>query len=77
MRTDGAVAAYGWTPHAFITEGLLDFCFTDADDRRGGNQISFVIQRVRAMLQRHVFPSTSTRGGAAVIVAAAPRRGAT
>jgi hypothetical protein len=72
MRTDGAVAAYGWTPHAFITEGLLDFCFTDADDRRGGNQISFVIQRVRAMLQRHVFPSASTRGGAAVIVPQVP-----
>jgi uncharacterized protein len=72
MRTDGAVAAYGWTPHAFITEGLLDFCFTDADDRRGGNQISFVIQRVRAMLQRHVFPSASARGGAAVIVRQVP-----
>ena len=72
MRTDGAVAAYGWTPHAFITEGLLDFCFTDADDRRGGNQISFVIQRVRAMLQRHVFPSASTGGGAAVIVRQLP-----
>jgi uncharacterized protein len=67
-RTDGRVAAFGWTPFEFICEGLLDFCFADPGDARGGNQVSFVVQRVRAMLQRHAYPSASTPGGAAVVV---------
>jgi DNA helicase HerA-like ATPase len=67
-RTDGKVAAFGWTPFDFIREGLLDYCFTDTDERRGGSQVSFVIQRVRSMLQRLAYPSASIPGGAAVIV---------
>lgn len=45
---------YGWTPEAFIREGLLRFCFTDGDERQ--TQVGFVEQVVRAELARHAYP---------------------
>ena len=57
-RQDAAI--YGWTPERFIREGLLRFCFTDADDR--GTQVGFVEQVVRAELARHAYPLENEPG---------------
>ncbi len=45
------VDVFTWTPRELIDEGLLRFCFTDANDQR--NQIPFVLERVQAQLRRH------------------------
>jgi DNA helicase HerA-like ATPase len=57
-RPDARV--YGWTPEAFIREGLLRFCFTDGDDRQ--TQVGFVEQVVRAELARHAYPLEGEEG---------------
>jgi DNA helicase HerA-like ATPase len=44
------VDVFTWTPRELIDEGLLRFCFTDANDQR--NQIPFVLERVQAQLRR-------------------------
>ena len=48
------VKVFGWTPHAFVLEGLLRFCFADASDMR--SQLSFVEERVRGELLRRAVP---------------------
>ncbi len=48
------VRVFGWTPHQFVLQGLLRFCFTDASDMR--NQLSFVEERVRGELLRRAVP---------------------
>jgi DNA helicase HerA-like ATPase len=53
-RVGDEVRAYAWSPLEFIRQGLLRFCFTDADDSR--NQLSFVEQRVRIQLARWAYP---------------------
>ena len=55
---------YGWTPERFIREGLLRFCFTDADDR--GTQVGFVEQVVRAELARHSYPLENEPGAVVI-----------
>jgi hypothetical protein len=48
------VRVFGWTPHRFVLEGLLRFCFSDASDMR--SQLSFVEERVRGELLRRCVP---------------------
>jgi hypothetical protein len=59
-RPAADVRPFGWSPQAFITQGLLRFCFTDASDQR--NQISFVEQRVRIQLARWAYPMEDEPG---------------
>lgn len=54
------VVAFAWSPMEFIRQGLLRFCFVDADDAR--NQISFVEQRVRVQLARWAYPLENEPG---------------
>ena len=61
-RQDASI--YGWTPERFIREGLLRFCFTDADDR--GTQVGFVEQVVRAQLARHAYPLENEPGAVVI-----------
>ena len=56
----GSVAAFGWTPLEFISQGLLAYILADADDAL--NQLSFVEQRVRAALIRWAWPAHGTPG---------------
>jgi DNA helicase HerA-like ATPase len=52
-RDSRNVVAYAWSPKDFIRQGLLRFCFTDAEDSR--NQLSFVELRVRLQLLRWAY----------------------
>ena len=49
-RTEG-VAAFRWTPYEFVSDGLLQFLFTDPADAR--QQLTFVAERVGLQLQRY------------------------
>jgi uncharacterized protein len=60
----GDVTAFGWTPLEFVTEGLLAYILSDADDNL--NQLSFVEQRVRSALVRWAWPAQG-RPGALVL----------
>ncbi len=62
-RPQRDVTVYGWTPREFVRRGLLEFCFSDREDRRGQNQVSFVEQRIRAKLAKHAFPHPTEMGG--------------
>ena len=64
-RDRGSVVAYGWTPWDFIRQGLLQFLFTDDDDRR--TQVGFVEQQVRIQLARHAHPLEGDGAGAVVL----------
>jgi hypothetical protein len=48
-RLEG-IDVFAWTPREFIDLGLLEFCFTDANDAR--NQLPFIRERVQQQLQR-------------------------
>lgn len=61
-RSVDEVSVYGWSPMEFVRQGLLTFCFADADDAR--NQLSFVEQRVRLQLARHAYPLDGEPGAA-------------
>lgn len=58
-RTDREFEIYGWTPLEFIRRGLLQFVFSDVREQ---NQISFVVDHIRAALVRHAVPSAHTVG---------------
>lgn len=60
------VNAYGWTPEQFIREQLLQFCFTEEDER--STQVGFVEQQVRVQLLRRLRRLAGDRSGAAVIL---------
>ena len=62
------VVPFGWTPEDFIRQGLLQFCFTDPNDR--DTQVSFIEQRVRTQLLRHAYPCIGKPG--AVVLADPP-----
>ena len=64
-RDHESVVAYGWTPWEFIRGGLLQFLFTEDDDRR--TQIGFIEQQVRVQLLRHAHPLEGDAGGAIVL----------
>src|SRR5438309_9866367 len=53
-RPQNELTVYGWSPQEFIRRGLLQFCFTDANDR--SNQLSFIEQRFRVQLARWAWP---------------------
>lgn len=63
------VKVFGWTPHAFVLEGLLRFCFADASDMRG--QLSFVEERVRGELLRRAVPVLDHPGSVGLLAGAA------
>jgi hypothetical protein len=65
-RQDAAI--YGWTPEVLIRQGLLRFCFTEADDR--GTQVGFIEQVVRVELARHAYPLENEPG--AVVICEEP-----
>jgi len=48
-RLEG-IDVFAWTPREFIDLGLLEFCFTDANDAK--NQLPFIRERVQQQLQR-------------------------
>ena len=48
-RLEG-IDVFAWTPREFIDLGLLEFCFTDANDAK--NQLPFIRDRVQQQLQR-------------------------
>jgi len=64
-RARDSVVAYGWTPWEFIRRGLLQFLFTEDDDRR--TQIGFIEQQARVQLLRHAHPLEGDDGGAVVL----------
>lgn len=66
-RRDNEYTIFGWTPLEFVKRGLLQFVFSDAREQ---NQISFVVDHMRAALVRHAVPSAHTPG--AVILRSAP-----
>lgn len=59
-RASTDVLAFGWSPAAFIAQGLLRFCFAEEEDAR--TQISFVEQRVRVQLARWAHPLENEPG---------------
>ncbi len=63
------VRPFGWTPERFIREGLLRYCFAEEEDSR--TQVSFIEQRVRVQLARHLHPLDG-EPGAVVLVAPPP-----
>ena len=60
------IDAYGWTPEQFVREQLLQFCFTQEDERF--TQVGFVEQQVRVQLLRRLRRLAGDRSGAIVIV---------
>lgn len=64
-RDAGEVKPFGWTPWEFIRQGLLQFCFVEAQDAQ--NQISFVEQRVRLQLLRWAHPLAGEPGAAVLV----------
>jgi hypothetical protein len=48
-RLDG-IEVFAWTPREFVDLGLLEFCFTDANDAK--NQLPFIRERVQQQLLR-------------------------
>jgi DNA helicase HerA-like ATPase len=54
------VRTFGWSPWRFAVDGLLRFCFADADDARG--QLGFVEERVRSELLRRAVPVAGRPG---------------
>jgi DNA helicase HerA-like ATPase len=63
------VRVFGWTPHEFVLQGLLRFCFSDAADMR--NQLSFVEERVRGELLRRAVPVRDHPGALGLMPGAA------
>lgn len=60
------ISAYGWTPEQFVREQLLQFCFTEEDER--STQVGFAEQQVRIQLLRRLRRLAGDSSGAIVIV---------
>jgi DNA helicase HerA-like ATPase len=58
------IDVFAWTPREFIDLGLLEFCFTDANDAR--NQLPFIRERVQQQLQRFAADVQGVPGGVAL-----------
>jgi DNA helicase HerA-like ATPase len=63
------INAYGWTPEQFVREQLLQFCFTEEDERF--TQVGFAEQQVRIQLLRRLRRLAGDRSGA-IVIADAP-----
>jgi DNA helicase HerA-like ATPase len=66
-RLEG-IDVFAWTPREFIDLGLLEFCFTDANDAR--NQLPFIRERVQQQLQRF---AADVQGAPGAVVLRDPR----
>jgi DNA helicase HerA-like ATPase len=62
-RDRTAVTVYGWTPEAFVRQGLLGFVIDDLES----GQVSFIEQVVRLQLLRWAFPLAGDRTGRIVL----------
>jgi DNA helicase HerA-like ATPase len=62
-RDRTSVTVYGWTPEAFIRQGLLGFAIDDLDS----GQIAFIEQVVRLQLLRWSFPLAGDTTGKIVL----------
>jgi DNA helicase HerA-like ATPase len=60
------INAYGWTPEQFVREQLLQFCFTEEDER--STQVGFAEQQVRVQLLRRLRRLAGDPSGAIVII---------
>lgn len=69
-RPQGELTIYGWTPEAFIRQGLLRFCVDDDDSRT--TQIAFIEERVRVQLARWAHPLAGTPGAVVLKEPAGP-----
>jgi len=58
------VQVYGWTPLAFIREGLLDYVFDDLEQ----GQLSFIEQVVKLQLLRWAYPVEGDDTGRVVLI---------
>ena len=58
------VQVYGWTPFAFIRDGLLDYVFDDLEQ----GQLSFIEQVVKLQLLRWAYPVLGDTTGRVVLV---------
>lgn len=58
------VNVYGWTPWAFIREGLLDYVFDDLEQ----GQLSFIEQVVKLQLLRWAYPVEGDDTGRVVLI---------
>lgn len=58
------VHVYGWTPWAFIREGLLDYVFDDLEQ----GQLSFIEQVVKLQLLRWAYPVEGDDTGRVVLI---------
>lgn len=63
--------AYGWSPAAFITNGLLEYVFDDLES----GQLSFIEQVVRLQLLRWAWPLQGDRKGRVVLADPASQPG--
>jgi hypothetical protein len=59
------IHAFTWTPREFVDEGLLEFCFTDANDAK--NQIPFIRERVQLQLRRFAVDVDGMPGAVALV----------
>ena len=62
-RLEG-IDVFAWTPREFIDLGLLEFCFTDANDAK--NQLPFIRERVQQQLQRFAVDIQGVSGAVAL-----------
>ena len=60
------INAYGSTPEQFVREQLLQFCFTEEDER--STQVGFAEQQVRVQLLRRLRRLAGDRSGSIVII---------
>jgi uncharacterized protein len=63
------ISAYGWTPEQFVRDQLLQFCFTEEDER--STQVGFAEQQVRIQLLRRLRRLAGDSSGA-IVIATAP-----
>jgi DNA helicase HerA-like ATPase len=63
VRDKSATAAYGWSPSAFVREGLLEYLFDDLES----GQLSFIEQVVRTELLRWAHPLAGDTHGRLVL----------
>jgi len=63
-RDRRSVTVYGWTPAAFVQEGLLSFVIDDLE----AGQVAFIEQVVRLQLLRFAFPIAGDSTGRVVLI---------
>lgn len=64
VRDKADTFAYGWSPNAFVEQGLLEFVFDDLES----GQLSFIEQVVRVQMLRWMCPLAGDTSGRVVFV---------